>query len=96
MTQPTPTLTIYVMEHCRGCERARRNADEVRNRYPGVRVEVVDLGRDAAPPEVFSVPTYVLDGRVVSLGNPRFDALVQLLNDSAGGRHVPDGQSHEA
>jgi hypothetical protein len=32
-----------------------------------------------APPQVFSVPTYVLDGRVVAVGNPYVERLEAIV-----------------
>ncbi|MDQ3548433.1 MAG: DsbA family protein [Chloroflexota bacterium] len=79
------TLTIYVLEHCSGCDRARQTADAIRRRLPEVRVEVVDLDdRGPAPAGVVGVPAYVVNGRVVSHGNPRLEALLELLSRQAG------------
>lgn len=81
----TTTLTIYVLEHCRGCERARRTAEAIRRRLPDVRIEVIDLGDHRPVPDgVVGVPAYVLNGRVVSHGNPRLESLLELLSRQAG------------
>jgi hypothetical protein len=40
-----------------------------------VEVTLRDLERDPRPPTVFAAPTYLLDGRVISLGNPRREEL---------------------
>jgi glutaredoxin len=84
-------LTIYVMKECPGCERARRTARDVQRRLPGVAVAVVDLSTEEAPPEnIFGVPAYVLDGRVISHGNPRLDTLIELLTKTTGTDHDDD------
>lgn len=45
---------------------------EVEETYPQVSVRVIDVARPPQPPsDVFAVPTFVLNGDVVSLGNPR-------------------------
>ncbi len=66
-------LDVYVAENCFGCDEARRLADVVAARFARLSVRVVDLEREphARPESVVAVPSYVLDGRVISLGNPR-------------------------
>ncbi len=76
-----PRLDIYVAEHCFGCDEARRLAGAVVSRFTGLSVRVVDLGRepDERPDSLVAVPSYVLDGCVISLGNPRQDDLFSEL-----------------
>jgi hypothetical protein len=66
-------LDVYVAENCFGCAEARRLAAVVASRFGRLSVRVVDLERepDARPDSVVAVPSYVLDGRVIALGNPR-------------------------
>jgi alkyl hydroperoxide reductase subunit AhpF len=77
-------LEIYVAIDCQTCARALELADAVARQYPGLIVEVIDVSETeaAVPDAVFAVPTYVLDGRVVSLGNPSVDDLTEMI-DSA-------------
>ena len=83
-----PTLDVYITRHCFGCAEARRLADAVAARFTAVSVRVVDLDRDpdSRPDNLVAVPTYMLDGRVVSLGNPRqadlFRRIERLLETS--------------
>ncbi len=75
-------LAIYVSQGCAGCERAHQIAASLQGAYPGVAVDIVDLKRtppDAVPEEVMAVPTYILDGVVVSLGNPNVATLREQL-----------------
>ena len=73
-------LEIFVMDDCWSCEESRRIAAEARVRFPGVEVALLDLeSSDRRPPEVFAAPTYVLDGTIVSLGNPRREELWQRI-----------------
>ncbi len=67
-----PTLRIYVARHCESCAEALSLAEEVRRKYTTITVEVVDLDAEGGhnPDDVFSVPTYVLNGKIISLGNP--------------------------
>ncbi|MFN8663160.1 MAG: thioredoxin family protein [Thermomicrobiales bacterium] len=81
-------LAIYVAPDCFGCETAREIAGVVRALdQPNLDVRVVDLSSPHAirPAEVFAIPTYVLDGRVISLGNPdKADLLAHLGLDPHG------------
>jgi hypothetical protein len=74
-------LRIYVAQHCFGCPEAQRLADVAAQRFPDLPVRVVDLERepDAAPAGLVAVPTYVLDGKVVALGNPLESDLLQQI-----------------
>ncbi len=72
MEKKPPTLRIYVARHCESCAEALRMAEEVRQKHMTVNVEVIDLDAEDGrnPDKVFSVPTYVLNGKIISLGNP--------------------------
>lgn len=66
-------LDVYVTSGCSSCGRAREIAASLRDVYPGIRVEVVDADGAAGgslPDAVVAVPAYVLDGTLISLGNP--------------------------
>ena len=82
--QPAPCLEVYVSRHCPNCGEARQLAKEAAALFPGVVVRVIDLDRVATPPPeaVVAVPTYLLDGRVVSLGNPYPEELFALLREA--------------
>lgn len=69
---PAATLRIYVSQHCWACQEAMRLAREVEGRYAGLSLELIDLGAEGGRnvDDVFAVPTYVLNGRTLSLGNP--------------------------
>ena len=85
MDSTAMTLTVYVLEHCRGCERARQIARAVHHQLPDVRVRVVNLADGGTVPSgVVGVPAYVVNGRVVSHGNPRLETLVNLLTPAVG------------
>ncbi len=75
-------LEIYVAPDCFGCETARNLASKVcAFSWPDLEVRLLDLSEPDVirPPAVFAVPTYVLDGRVISLGNPEEDWLLDQL-----------------
>ncbi len=77
-------LRIFVTEHCPSCSFSYDVAERIRTRYPLVKVEVIDLGAmpEQRPEEVFATPTYLLNGRVWSLGNPSD----QMIEDEFSGR----------
>lgn len=72
-------LEIFVSQHCYGCEQASNIAEAVRSRYPDVEVRLVNVDREAPPPAVVAVPTYMLNGRIISLGNPSENELFEEL-----------------
>src|SRR5438876_5706366 len=80
-----PRLDVYVSRECLNCDESVRLAAEVANRFGGVQVRVIDLDRSLdngpLPDGVVAVPTYVLDGRVISLGNPYPEELFALLSE---------------
>ncbi len=77
-----PTLRIYIGQHCWSCEEAVRLADEVRTQFTGLNVELIDLDAEGSVnvDDVFSTPTYVFNGRTISLGNPTRDELFLQLS----------------
>jgi hypothetical protein len=79
-------LEVFLAPHCISCDEALRLVERVRRDFPAVDVRVYDLEADpqARPTEVFAVPTYLLDGRMFSLGNPDERTLMAAL--SAAGR----------
>lgn len=79
-----PRLEVYVSSECPNCDEAVRLAAEAAARYPNVMVRIIDLGQlDGNPPPdpVVAVPTYLLNGRVVSLGNPYPEELFARLHE---------------
>lgn len=65
-------VAIYVTDHCANCDYAREVARLIRADYPRVTVAVIDLAdpQEPVPDAVFATPTYLIDGRLWSLGNP--------------------------
>ena len=70
-------LHVYVAAG--SCDEARRIVAELAPRLPDVSIELRDLSDERRPGSVFAVPTYVLDGRVVYMGNPTEQELMQKL-----------------
>ena len=68
----TVDLVIYVAQHCAVCAYAHEVAADIEARFPTVNLRIVDVqtSDEAIPESVFATPTYLLNGRVWSLGNP--------------------------
>lgn len=72
-------LRIFVAEDCWSCAEAHRIAVETQARFENIEVVLLDIQSDERPPSVFATPTYLLNGRVISLGNPRREELWKRL-----------------
>ena len=85
------TLDVFVAADCAASATARRIAADVARAAPDLAVQVVDVHAASAcvPAAVVAVPTYVLDGRLIHLGNPspawRSDLLSRLEKGAARG-----------
>jgi hypothetical protein len=81
----TSKLKIFVAEDCPGCVEAREIAIHIEHGYPNLDVEVIDINNtpDAVPEKVFATPTYILNDRVVSLGNPDLEDITNWANGTA-------------
>jgi hypothetical protein len=66
------TLIIYVAQHCSTCDYTYEVAAAIRREFPQVNIQIVDMEQttEVIPDVVFATPTYLLNGRVWSLGNP--------------------------
>lgn len=71
-------LDIYIDDCCETCDQARKIADQVRERMPQVEVNLIELNGET-PDSVFAVPTYLLDGVTLFLGNPSEAELFERL-----------------
>jgi len=79
--KPLQALRLYVHEDCPSCPAARELLERIAERFD-VDARVIDLGLswEEKPDAVFAVPTFTLDGRVVSLGTPSWDEITNLLS----------------
>ena len=79
-----PTLRIYVGQHCWSCDEALRLAQEVQRKFAALHVDVIDLDAEGSvnADDVFSTPTYVFNGRTISLGNPSPENLFAIVSAS--------------
>lgn len=89
----THFLSVYVARHCFGTTEAVRLVGEVRQRLPGLQVEVVML--DEMPVvdtrNVPATPCYIMDDRLLFLGNPRLDELITKIASLSKDK----GENHE-
>ena len=73
-------LEIYITDQCTNCREAVLIAEQAGG-IVGLEVTLINLDAPGqrVPPQVFATPTYVLNGLVVSLGNPERDAFLAGL-----------------
>lgn len=77
-------LQIFIADDCWACEESRRIATDTQARFEDVEVTLLDLLGDEKPANVFAAPTYLLNGQIISLGNPRREDLwAQLAKKTA-------------
>jgi len=74
----TQTLHVYIADDCWSCQETRRIVADIAPKFPQLTVELREMGENI-PDDVFAVPTYVLNGRVIFLGNPTREELKQKL-----------------
>lgn len=75
-------LQVYINEDCWSCDESRKIVAEIAPQFPDVKIELLDLNSEEQPDFVFAVPTYVLNGRIISLGNPYREDLRRRLQAS--------------
>ncbi len=80
-------LNIYITDQCGNCQEALSIAEQART-IAGLEVTVVnlDVPGQPIPPQVFATPTYVLNGLVVSLGNPLRDTFLAEIRTALAQR----------
>jgi hypothetical protein len=73
-------LEIYITNECANCVEALLIADQARS-ITGLEVAVIDLeqGGQKVLSRVVAAPTYLLNGRIVSLGNPKHEEFLSEL-----------------
>jgi hypothetical protein len=78
-------LRVFVAQDCSACIEAREIAARIGQDYAHLKVEIVDIADEQAvvPEAVFATPTYMLNNRLVSLGNPKPDEIARWANGGA-------------
>ena len=79
-----PKLDVYLEDTCWACSESRRIVAEIAPMVPHVEIELRDLSDKKRPDNVFATPTYVLDGRVIFMGNPTMEELLEKLDENWG------------
>ncbi len=76
-----PAVVVLVTSDCPACARVPEVLAEVRRLSPGVEVTIVDIAAAHLPDGVpfVGTPTYLIEDRIVSLGNPDPQDLVTIL-----------------
>jgi hypothetical protein len=101
-------LDVYVASHCLTCSATWELVERTRQRFPRLTITVHDIEQDPAVchPEIIAVPTYMLDGRVLCIGNPEEGVLWAALATQEGlparparfvesaWRHFPEPLAH--
>jgi len=73
-------LTVFVSDYCFNCKESLVIAEEIKQKYPQVTVRVFNIDSGLRPDvDIFAVPTYALNGKVVFLGNPNDQQIQSLL-----------------
>lgn len=77
------SVQIFVAEHCANCVYSREIAQLIGDEFPEIRLDVIDVHASdvAIPDSVFATPTYLLNGKVWSLGNPYPEDVRRTLSD---------------
>lgn len=78
-------LELYISAHCPTCAYALEITDFIRAQFPTVTLRIIDIHQasEQIPAAVFATPTYLLNGRVWSLGNPSHAQLYAALGPLA-------------
>ena len=81
-------LRIYVSAHCLGCNTAIQRAERLQALRPEVPVTVVDVEAPDAdvPGKVIGTPIYTWNDRVVFMGNPSEQELLDRVTVLHDGR----------
>ena len=72
-------LRIYIASHCATCRESERLAEVVATRLPDIAVDLVNTDHQKPEDEIFAVPTFCYRGKVLFLGNPAEDELVERI-----------------
>ena len=75
-------LCVYISDDCASCEQAVELAQWVEDSISELDVKVVNVSNPGVemPPGVSATPSYVLDGKVIHLGNPAREWLFERLS----------------
>ncbi len=74
-------LQVYVSQHCVSCSHSVALGQAVVSHFDDITLEVLDLEDPLSvkPEQVFAAPTFLLDGRLLCLGNQEEEWLTRRL-----------------
>lgn len=77
------TLKIFITQDCPNCAESHVIARQIRQDYPDLTVEIIDVAdKQAVVPEaIFATPTFMLNNRIVSLGNPKLNEVARWIRE---------------
>ena len=80
----TDKLEIYISDDCPNCEQTKNLADVASVRYANLTIDLKNLSDPdtICPDQVFAVPTFIYQDRVIFLGNPSLQELDELFKQS--------------
>ena len=76
------SVRIYVAPHCANCEYSYKVAGVIQRDFPEVNLRIINMSEpeEEVPEVVFATPTYLLNGKVWSLGNPSMEQVQETLS----------------
>ena len=79
-----PIVKIFIAEDCPNCGEAREVASHIEQNYPWLAVVIIDIAQERAlvPDSVFATPTFMINNKIVSLGNPNLDDVAQWAENA--------------
>ena len=79
--RPAQVLCVYVSESCYVCRNTPESIERIKKRLPDLQIRIIDISKteEEIPKSVFSVPTFVFNGKTISFGNPSDDAICKLV-----------------
>ena len=78
------TLKIFITQDCPNCTETRLVIQRIRQGHPHLSIEIIDIADQQAivPEAIFATPTFMLNNRVVSLGNPNLGDVARWLKEA--------------
>lgn len=73
------TLDVYVTADCFSCQESRRIVADLIPQFRDITIMLHDLTDEAFPDDIFAVPTYMINGKVIFIGNPQRQKLLSAL-----------------
>lgn len=82
-------LDVYISDNCWSCNATKQIVAKIEPQFPGITIELRNIGDERRPSCVFATPTYVLNGRTIFLGNPTPEQLQHKLEEAQAAGEQP-------